>query len=256
MKLSKLSFSSLSLVQDPFEWAFELEKIGFKGWEIVSEGRQKVSENINRIKEIASTTNLELTVHAPFSDLNIASLNQLIWEASVKEICSCIEQASSFASTIVIHPGILSPLGAQLPDKAWEYNIAALKIFGKLAREYGIKVVIENMPNIGLMLGQLFEELLGLIENSDQNIGIALDVGHAYLTKTLENYLNNPEKIAHVHLHDNRGKKDDHLPIGRGKIKWLELLPKLKKIDAKFVIESRSIAEGEKSLENLKGLNK
>ncbi len=252
----KFSFSSLSLTQDPFEWAFELKKIGFQGWEIVSEGRQKLSENLNRIEAIASSTNLEITVHAPFSDLNIASLNQLIWEVSVKEICSCIEQASNFASTIVIHPGILSPLGAQLPDKAWEYNIAALKIFGKHGREYGIKVVLENMPNIERMLGQRFEELLGLIENSDPEIGIALDVGHAYLTKALENYLNNPEKIAHVHLHDNLGKKDDHLPIGEGAIKWRELLPKLKKIDAKFVIESRSIAEGKKSLKNLMNLKR
>lgn len=250
----KLSFSSLSLTQDPFEWAFELEKIGFQGWEIVSEGKQKLSENIARIEAIASSTNLEITVHAPFSDLNIASLNQLIWEVSVKEISSCIKQASNFASTVVIHPGILSPLGAQLPDKAWEHNIAALKIFGKHAREYGVKVVLENMPNIERILGQRLEELLGLIENSDQNIGIALDVGHAYLTKTLESYLNNLEKIAHVHLHDNLGKKDDHLPIGTGRIKWREVLPKLNEINAKFVIESRSIADGMKSLENLKGI--
>ncbi|MEM2924148.1 MAG: sugar phosphate isomerase/epimerase family protein [Methanocellales archaeon] len=252
----KFSFSSLSLTQDPFEWAFELEKIGFKGWEIVSEGKQKLSENLANIEAIASSTNLEITVHAPFSDLNIASLNQLIWEVSVKEICNCIKQASSFASTIVIHPGVLSPLGAQLPDKAWEQNIAALKIFGEKAREYGVRVVLENMPNIDRMLGQRLEELLGLIENSDQNIGIALDVGHAYLTKTLKSFLSNSEKIAHVHLHDNLGKKDDHLPIGTGAIKWQELLPKLMKIDAKFIIESRNIADGKKSLENLRNLKK
>lgn len=251
--MMKLSFSSLTLINDPFDWAFDLEKMGFSGWEIVSEGRQKLDEeNILRIREIASSTNLELTVHAPFSDLNLASLNQPVWSISVKQICDCIEAASGFASKVVVHPGVLSPLGAQLPDKAWEQNIEALNTIGKHGEEYGIGVVLENMPNIERMLGQRFEELTGLIENSGQKIGIALDVGHAYLTKTTEAFLANREKIVHVHIHDNLGRKDDHLPVGTGAINWRELLPELRKIKARFVIESRSIAEGKKSLENLK----
>ncbi len=249
----KLSFSSLTLISDPFEWAFDLEKIGFSGWEIVSEGMQKLDhENILRIKEIANSTNLEITVHSPFSDLNLASLNYPIWDVSVKQICASIEAASDFASKVVVHPGVLSPFGAQLPDKAWEQNIEALKIIGKQGEENGVRVVLENMPNIERMLGQRLEELTGLIENSGQQIGIALDVGHAHLTGSIKSFLANHPKIAHVHIHDNRGKKDEHLPIGTGVINWRELMPDLKKINEIFVVESRNIEEGKRSLEVLR----
>ncbi|MDD2912760.1 MAG: TIM barrel protein, partial [Candidatus Bipolaricaulis anaerobius] len=28
------------------------------------------------------------------------------------------------------------------------------------------------------------------------------------------------ERLVHVHLHDNRGERDEHLPLGRGSLPW------------------------------------
>jgi len=72
----KVSFSSLALVNNPFEWAYDLEELGFTGWEVVSEGKQQLNDGtLKEIKNIIETTDLILTLHLPFSDLNLGSLN-------------------------------------------------------------------------------------------------------------------------------------------------------------------------------------
>ena len=39
------------------------------------------------------------------------------------------------------------------------------------------------------------------------------------------------KKLYEVHLHDNNGKKDQHLPIGFGTVNWIEVIEALKAID-------------------------
>lgn len=41
------SFSSSKLVDRPFDWAYQLEDLGYSGWEIVNEGRQRLTEEIS-----------------------------------------------------------------------------------------------------------------------------------------------------------------------------------------------------------------
>ena len=58
------SFSSSKLVDRPFDWAYQLEDLGYSGWEIVNEGKQKLTrENLNDAKQIVETTNLTITIH-------------------------------------------------------------------------------------------------------------------------------------------------------------------------------------------------
>jgi sugar phosphate isomerase/epimerase len=114
------SFSSSALVDRPFDWAYQLEELGYSGWEIVNEGRQRLSvETFPLAKEIVETTSLVITVHLPYSDLNLASMNQPIWEETVRQMKECISLASEFCPLAVVHPGYLSPLGKQMPDRAW-----------------------------------------------------------------------------------------------------------------------------------------
>jgi sugar phosphate isomerase/epimerase len=50
-------------------------------------------------------------------------------------------------------------------------------------------------------------------------LDLALDLGHAQISGTLEAFLRTAE-IAHLHLHDNFGfgGSDLHLPLGRGRL--------------------------------------
>ncbi|MDI6859073.1 MAG: sugar phosphate isomerase/epimerase family protein [Methanocellales archaeon] len=248
----RVSFSCLDLTDNPFEWACSLEDIGFSGWEIVGEGEQRLTKDvIEKIRDVLRSTSLDFTAHLPFSDLNLASVNQPIWDESVVQMENAVHLLGDLTDLVVVHPGHLSPLGAELPDKAWKQNILGIQRLCDVAEEYGIIVTIENMPNIYRLLGQLPEELEGMIQNIDRaNVGITLDVGHAHLTKTLDRFLELDFK--HVHLHDNFGEKDEHVSLGKGSVDWGKVLKRLKNYKGRLVIEARTVREGEESLNCLR----
>jgi sugar phosphate isomerase/epimerase len=252
----KVSFSSLALVNNPFDWAYDLEDLGFSGWEVVSEGRQQLNdETLSQIKNIIETTNLVLTLHLPFSDLNLGSLNHPIWKESIRQMTRCLERASDFVELAVVHPGHLSPLGMQLPDMAWQQSIEGLRAICDFADDFGIKVGVENMVNMQHVFGKQPGEILGMIESLErENAGLTLDMGHANTNGLVSEFLSDLSKVVHVHLHDNKGRSDEHLELGKGNINWKKVIPKFKGYNGRFVTEARTVEEGKASLEYLNNI--
>ncbi|MCZ7383026.1 MAG: sugar phosphate isomerase/epimerase, partial [Candidatus Methanoperedens sp.] len=210
---------------------------------------------LSQIKNIIETTNLVLTLHLPFSDLNLGSLNHPIWNESIRQMTKCLERASDFVELAVVHPGHLSPLGMQLPDMAWQQNIEGLRAICDFALDFGIKIGVENMPNMQHIFGKQPGEILGMIESLErENAGLALDMGHANTNGLVFEFLSDLSKVVHVHLHDNKGRSDEHLELGKGNINWKEAIPKFKGYNGRFVAEARTVEEGRASLEYLKGI--
>lgn len=252
-----VSFSSLALVNNPFEWAYDLEELGFTGWEVVSEGKQQLNDStLLEIKNIIETTNLILTLHLPFSDLNLASLNHPIWRETIRQMSKCLDRASDFIELAVVHPGHLSPLGMQLPDMAWRQNIDGLREICDIADEIGIMIGVENMVNMQHIFGKQPGEILGMIDSLErENVGLTLDLGHANTNGLVSEFLIDLRKVIHVHLHDNMGKTDEHLGLGEGNINWGDVIPKFKGYKGRFVTEARTVEEGAASLKYLKNLS-
>jgi sugar phosphate isomerase/epimerase len=251
LKASKISISSRAIVDDPFNWAYELEDMGFSGWEIVCEGQQSLnSRNLEKINNILETTNLILTIHLPFSDLNLASLNEPVWNETLRQMKECIRLASSFSQIAVVHPGHLSPLGMQMPDLAWQKNIEGLQQLCDFAVEYDVVIAVENMVNLKFIFGRHAEEMLGMIESVNrENVGLTFDVGHANTNGMVNSFLDKClDKVVHVHLHDNHAKKDDHLPAGCGTVDWPKVISAISGLEVRFVCEARTMAEGGVSL--------
>jgi sugar phosphate isomerase/epimerase len=251
-----VSFSSLALVNNPFEWAYDLEELGFTGWEVVSEGKQQLNDGtLTEIKNIVETTDLILTLHLPFSDLNLGSLNHPIWKESIRQMTRCLERASDFVELAVVHPGHLSPLGMQLPDMAWQQSIEGLKGICDFANDLGITIGVENMPNMQHIFGKRPGELLGMIDSLErENVGLTLDMGHANTNGLVFDFLSDLEKVIHVHLHDNKGKSDEHLELGKGNINWKAVIPKFRGYKGRFVTEARTVEEGAASLKYLNSI--
>ena len=99
-------FSSSARVWDAIEWVFGIEDAGYSGWEIVADGSYRLdnADTIARIDEVIQSTRLGITVHAPYGDLNLATLNDPIWRESIRQICTCIEAASAWTDRVTIHP--------------------------------------------------------------------------------------------------------------------------------------------------------
>ncbi|MFA4861941.1 sugar phosphate isomerase/epimerase family protein [Methanoregula sp.] len=243
-------FSSSSKVWDDISWVPGIEDTGYSGWEIVADGNYRLDDPaaFQRIRDVVGSTNLKVTVHAPFGDLNLATLNDPIWQESVRQIISCIEHASELTDRVTIHPGYLSPVGKLMPDKIWGLQKEALRRIGRSAADHGVLACLENMIGIKEFLCRFPEELIGMTEGIE-GIGMTFDFGHANTIGKVNAFLPHVGKANHIHIHDNHGVSDEHLPLGDGTIPWKTVG---KGVAARYsgvvVVEGRSIEEAKRSL--------
>ena len=243
-------FSSSSKVWENLEWVYGIRDAGYDGWEIVADGCYRLDDQRNReaIREVVEATGLGITVHAPYGDLNLATLNHPIWEESVRQITRCIEYAAEFTTTVTIHPGYLSPVGKLLPETAWRNQKEALRQIGRVATEHGVLACLENMIGIKEFLCQRPLELAGMTEGIE-GIGITIDFGHANTVGQVGDFLKILGSASHIHLHDNHGSSDEHLALGEGTIDWKTVGPAVKnEYSGVTVVEGRSLEEAKKSM--------
>ena len=246
----RFGFSSRMRVADPFDWVSDLEDLGFEAWEIIHEGDQKLTdESVKRVHDLVETTNLKVTVHAPYSDLNLASVNQSVWDISLRQMLDCVRFIQNYTDSMVVHPGHLSPLGKQIPELAWNNCIEGIRRICQEAYEFGINIYVENMINIETLLGKRPEELVGIVETvNEENVGITFDVGHANTVGVIDDFLEIFDKVSHLHFHDNDAVRDLHLPLGEGTVNWGKVLREVRGFKGWVILESRNVQEGAQSL--------
>jgi len=243
-------FSASSKVWDDKSWVFSLEEIGYQGWEVVADGAYSFGEdeNIREVAEIVGSTGLSLSVHAPYSDLNLASLNYPIWRESVRQILTCIDRTAEITDRVTVHPGYLSPVGKLLPDRTWALQKSALTEIGAFAADRGVRVFLENLGGLKEVLGRFPEEILGMIDGVP-GVGFTLDVGHAHTVGKVREFLGILSSANHIHIHDNHGTADQHLALGDGTIPWDEVGKAVARdYGGIVVVEGRSLEEAAKSL--------
>lgn len=244
-----LYFSSSAKVWEEISWVYGIEEAGFQGWEVVADGRYRLDdpEKLKEITGALASTRLRASVHAPYGDLNLATLNYPIWRESIRQIVGCITHAASFADRVTIHPGYLSPVGKMMPDRAWSRQKEALTEIGRVAADNGVLACLENMIGVKEFLCQRPEELLGMTEGIE-GIGITIDIGHANTIGRVDAFLPYLSRARHLHIHDNHGSSDEHLALGDGTIDW-EKVGRAVARDYRgvVVVEGRSLEEGRKS---------
>jgi sugar phosphate isomerase/epimerase len=243
-------FSSSSKVWESRDWIFGIEEAGYAGWELMAEGQYRLEnpDYLREIRENLASTGLGVTVHAPFSDLNLASLNYPIWRESVRQICSCIEHAAELTDRVTFHPGYVSPVGKLVPEQVWQLQKDALVEIGRFASDRGVIACLENMISIKEFLCRYPEEIIGMTEGIE-GIGITLDIGHANTNGNIGAFLKYMREMNHLHVHDNHGLSDEHLALGDGNIDWGTVG---KAVAADYsgvvVVEGRSLEEARRSL--------
>lgn len=248
-------FSSSSKVWDDPEWVFGIEEAGYDGWEISADGRYRLDDPEKRriIIDIIESTDLGITVHAPYGDLNLASFNYPIWRESIRQTCLCIEHAADLTSRVTIHPGYLSPIAKLDPGRAWGLHKDALREIGAVAEEYGLLACLENMISIKEFLCRDPLELFGMVEDIP-GIGMTFDIGHANTTGTVQEFLTHIGDADHLHLHDNHGSSDEHLALRRGTINWEKVAAAVRdSYSGVIVIEGRDLDEARESLAVIRG---
>lgn len=230
----------------------------FQYFELLSEYELDLTRKKEELREVMDSYDMGFQVHAPFSDINPASINPKFRKFSVELVRQNIEACADLGiKMITAHPGYKTPLSRFHPEKVVEMNrVYALELEG-FQEEYGVTVGFENMPYQGKLECATLAEMMEVIEGT--NLPITLDIGHAHQVGVIDEFKELRERIVNIHIHDNLGDKDGHLVLGEGNCPFEKVLKDYlplpnPKYDNALVIEAGVFEEAVRSQEYLKGL--
>jgi sugar phosphate isomerase/epimerase len=245
-----IAVSSPAFSVIPFAQAIEMVAKDFRAWEVVAEGAHDLRTIEKEFLDLTSSYDLRFSAHAPMSDINLGSLNPRMREAALGELTAGLEGCHRLGmATYTVHPAFLTPLGMVSRDKVTEVAISSLRRLDRLSQDLGVKVALENMPRSPFSQGTTPRSLLEMIEGTE--LGICLDIGHAHTNGMVKEFLELVPRVINVHIHDNQGDYDAHLPIGEGTVDFPLVLQGLKDYRGRYVIESRGINDAVVSRDRL-----
>jgi sugar phosphate isomerase/epimerase len=192
------------------------------------------------------------SVHAPISEsftggrwgrlLSVASPDEDERAAAVGETEVALHIARRLAmKVLVVHLGVPR---SQTPPGGGNARGAArrsLETLEPAATALGVTVALEVQPNELSTAGSLVHFIEHDLEG--RNVGICLDFGHARLDGDVVDAIETvSEHLVATHVHDNRGRSDDHLVPFEGAIDWPAALTSVQKIgfDGTLMLEVAS----------------
>lgn len=176
-------------------------------------------------------------VHAPIGEsfsggrwgppLTLASDDESTRERALDEAERALQIARRIPfRVLIVHLGVPRTQPGQNSRSAARRSIEALQ---RLAEPLGVHVAIEVIPNELSRAGSLVHFVEEAIESP--NVGICLDFGHAHMDGDLVEAIETvSEHLLTTHVHDNRGKHDDHLVPFDGTIDWAGALTAVQKV--------------------------
>ena len=178
-----------------------------------------VPEELASVAGSLAAGGLKTTIHAPFMDLNPGSPEQLVRRVTAQRFDQVLDAAEILKPVVMVfHPGY---------DR-WRYGDNQETWLGNCIDSF--RPVVERAERIGCTIAveNIFEEepstLKGLLDAFDSPIlRHCFDVGHWNLFHKvgMEEWFDQMGAyIAEVHVHDNHGRRDEHLPIGEGNIEF------------------------------------
>jgi sugar phosphate isomerase/epimerase len=126
--------------------------------------------------------------------------------AMVDEIKRALEIAEEVPFRYLIqHLGVG---GEEYSERKLDAAFSALEELTVFARQRGVEILLENIPNA---LSSA-ERLLHFLELTHLDINFCFDTGHAHLMEGVETaFVLMRDRIRSTHIHDNDGEHDSHL---------------------------------------------
>jgi sugar phosphate isomerase/epimerase len=139
--------------------------------------------------------------------------------------------AAAGASFAVVHLGVPDGMPTPGPDNDAGALSRSLDLLAAAADERGLALALEVIPNRLSTPEALVARLEAEEDGALSKHGVCLDTGHAHLmggvidaVETLGGH------VVTTHVHDNAGKRDDHLVPFQGTINWSMFVMAMEKI--------------------------
>lgn len=203
-----------------------------------------------RAAGVASTT-----FHAPFEDIWPGARDEEARRLSVRRVRQAIALAPAFRPLgIVVHGGYFDWLFDFAPDKWLEPARRSFSEVAEAAEDAGVDVFLENV------FDDVPDHLLRLRDAvGSARLSFCFDPGHATLFSRLP-----LQKWAEalgplmreMHVHDNRGLRDDHLPVGEGSINFLGAILAVRDAGARpiLTVEPHRVEHFHRAVSSLRSL--
>lgn len=198
---------------------------------------------------LAETGVVLRSVHAPIGEsftngrwsgpLNLASSDPAQRQHALDEALAALQIARqvSFA-VLVVHAGVPRNQQQASGENSREAARRSIDALAAAALPLGVRVAIEVIPNELSKAGPLVHFVETVLD--DGETGICLDFGHAHLDGDVVDAIETvSEHLIATHVHDNRGRNDDHLLPFDGTIEWPSALTAMQKVgyDGPVVLE-------------------
>jgi sugar phosphate isomerase/epimerase len=212
----------------------EIAAHGFETVEVFATRSHFDYRSVNAVRELGEwlhDTRLELhSVHAPIFEamsggkwvgsFSNASGDEARRQQAIDETRAALEIARTVPfHYLVVHLGMPSSEKAPPVDNQPAAARRSVEEIAELAATVNVKVAIEVIPNAlsaPAALCRLIEEDLDGVD-----AGICLDYGHANLGGDVAEAIETVSgHLLTTHVHDNAGRRDDHLVPYAGRIDW------------------------------------
>lgn len=205
---------------------------------------------LDRLAGWLADTGLTLeSVHAPITDRfghgdkSAAVYSTALADAGARQLAVREAEAALQIArrvpyrTLVVHLG--TPASKNNPgDNSRNAAVRSAEEICRLAEPLGIRVALEVIPNPL----STPDALAAMLERDLEapHAGICMDFGHAFLGGDVPDAVETAaEHLIATHVHDNRGRADDHLVPYLGAIDWDAALMTMQKIgyDGTYMME-------------------
>lgn len=183
----------------------ETERYGFSGIEIWAQQFDLAGYSRKKCRALSDQYGLKNFVHAKSWDLNFASLNQSIRDASIGEIKRSIDLADDLAiSEVTVHPPQMTLVGDR--ERSLRFGRKGLAEIVSYGESKHVAVSIELMEKLPHELVTSYDEFVELADGFIDQLKVTIDIAHCDSLDEFESYFEVFDNISKIHLSNRKGK--------------------------------------------------
>lgn len=202
-------------INDTIKMKFDYVELGIEPFNdnlYIERNLKSIKKLLNKFRYTAiSHTAWWYDLSSPYNNVRNAWIGQACNDMKISKKLGCKLINFHF----MVHSSIL--LKYKNSRKAILDNyVRSLKYLCHYAEKNGLRIMLENGE-------EKFEDYKYILDRVPK-LNVHFDVGHAFISGKMKNikkfFSYFEERIAHIHIHDNHGKQDEHLPLRKGNINW------------------------------------
>jgi len=186
---------------------------------------------------------------SPHAVLTMTELSRPRRQEMVDEYKRALEVAEVVPCRYAVqHLGV----GGETYDlRKWDAAFTVMEELNLFARQRGVEILLENIPNSFSSA----ERLMEFLAFTHLTNGLCFDTGHANLTGSVEGeWAIMKDRVRSTHVHDNDGKQDNHrypFLATDGSIKWRKVMSLLRAREDQYplLLELRETPDIPKAIE-------